>query len=308
MSNYLVRPLGGTLVLFKRFHRFGECGYREAGSVGSRQFAPGLSQIPKRVDLFGSDVWEIPLHAWSKKGFSKNSDGESLIAIDADMIERIQLDIARMAVFTSNLSFISTNLCLTVDEEKFPIYVIEDGWTSSNRARIEYFEGERATEEGSAIPSPSDDSMSRIPELVGATTVAGKSFAAISPRELDSEEVIPILGIDDVAPHHSGGRGRLVSRAMVWKVGAEVESRVRRRTTVRWWEILVKARLLVQQGGDFIETHSQLEPNRKEASGPNLFYGPAGLTAEEGEHEGRSDDQPGSDTNLVQVPPKPGKS
>ncbi|GAB4843228.1 hypothetical protein Ancab_013195, partial [Ancistrocladus abbreviatus] len=71
---------------------------------------------------------------------------------------------------------------------------------SIDRYTTKYFVGEGIVDDFSEIPSPSDVSMSMVPESVGETLVARKLPIAVCPREPNPAELNPFLRIDTLAP------------------------------------------------------------------------------------------------------------
>ncbi|GAB4827630.1 hypothetical protein Ancab_034514 [Ancistrocladus abbreviatus] len=116
--------------------------------------------------------------------------------MDVDNIEREWLDVARFAVYTSTLSYISTTLQLMVDEDEFSIYIIKEGLALNDRSRAMYSACKGILDESSETPFRLDASISMVLELVGEISAARKLPAIVLPWEPNSEAHNPILGIN----------------------------------------------------------------------------------------------------------------
>ncbi|GAB4850420.1 hypothetical protein Ancab_029724, partial [Ancistrocladus abbreviatus] len=175
LDDYDVRPMGGRLMLI-----------RAPGEVNLANMESGLVGKLAR--------WFDTVHVWSKL----DSGGE-LVVIKAATKARTQLDVARFAVLTPVLHYISLTVRLAVDEDKFPIFITEEGRAICEKVGSIVYASMGSSEDSSEALFSLLALLSMVPESVGDDFAAGKLSAIALPQEYNTKLQNPLLAINDLA-------------------------------------------------------------------------------------------------------------
>lgn len=126
-----ITPMGSNMILLTFYNTEEMCNFiSRPAKWWSKWFdsiSPWKPSVVNSERLVWMKAFGTPLHMWSSTFFQSLCCGfGSFVCLDRPTANKEKLDVTRFLIRTTNCNFISNTVTVTVDDEKFNLFLIED--------------------------------------------------------------------------------------------------------------------------------------------------------------------------------------